>query len=97
MERNALIYAFGRRAVVVRPRLRKGGTWHGAVDALRRRLASVFVYGDDDAGRALVNLGARPFGRIDELEGLLSEPVVAAQPSLFGALPVREPLSLYCA
>jgi predicted Rossmann fold nucleotide-binding protein DprA/Smf involved in DNA uptake len=67
MERNALIYASSRVCVVGQARFREGGTWHGAVDALRRRLCAVWVRkpGKDDsedsarAARALVALGAR--------------------------------------
>lgn len=59
MERNALIYAGSLACVVVQPRFRVGGTWQGAVDALRRRLCPVWV---QDAGtqatEALVALGA---------------------------------------
>lgn len=36
MERNGFIYAAGAVTVVVEARLREGGTWHGAVSALRR-------------------------------------------------------------
>ena len=91
MERNALIYAYGRRAVVVRARLRAGGTWHGAVDALRRRLGAVYVRPAGPAARALVALGAVPVTGASSLGPLLSAPVTAAQPGLFGSLVVREP------
>lgn len=43
MERNALIYAASPFAVVCHARFRQGGTWHGACDALRRRLCRVVV------------------------------------------------------
>jgi predicted Rossmann fold nucleotide-binding protein DprA/Smf involved in DNA uptake len=36
MERNGFIYATGAATVVIQARLRGGGTWHGAVSALRR-------------------------------------------------------------
>ena len=90
MERNALIYAFGRRALVVRPRWRQGGTWHGAVDALRRRLGALGVYGDDRAASALVGLGARLLTCPDDVRTFLAQPIPVSQPSLFGALHVRE-------
>ena len=90
MERNALIYAFGRRALVVRPRWRQGGTWHGAVDALRRRLGALGVYGDDRAASALEGLGARLLTCPDDVRTFLAQPIPVSQPSLFGALHVRE-------
>ena len=99
MERNALIYAYGRRTVVVRARLRAGGTWHGAADALRRGLGDVLVRTsrNDRASRALVGLGGVPIDAIDDLPAHLDRPVAVAQPCLFGARPVREPSALYCA
>ena len=92
MERNALIYSFGRRAVVVRPRYREGGTWHGAVDALRRRLGALWVLDSppDRASRAIVSLGALALHDVDDLPRVLSEPLSVAQPDLFGATRVRE-------
>ncbi len=91
MERNALIYAFGRRTVVVRARLRAGGTWHGAADALRRRLGDVFVRSrrGDPASAALCALGAVGVSGVAALPALLERPIVTAQPGLFGASSVR--------
>lgn len=75
MERNTLVYSFGVGTVVVGPRLGIGGTWHGAREALRRRLGPVGVYLPDPVprtrpdssgdlrlrgARALVALGATP-------------------------------------
>ena len=67
MERNALIYAASRVCVVGQVRFREGGTWHGASDALRRRLCPILVRKPDRedpeeavrGARALVALGAR--------------------------------------
>lgn len=63
MERNLLIYAAAQAAVVVHPRFRAGGTWHGAVGALRRHICPVVVAQDPEsiAVRALTALGATPF------------------------------------
>jgi predicted Rossmann fold nucleotide-binding protein DprA/Smf involved in DNA uptake len=73
MERNALIYAFGQATVVCHARFRVGGTWHGATDALRRRLGPVLVPSDGEpAHRALIALGAIPFGDPSELPALLN-------------------------
>jgi predicted Rossmann fold nucleotide-binding protein DprA/Smf involved in DNA uptake len=62
MERNALIYAAAEITLVVHARYREGGTWHGATDALRRRLGHIAVRDDptSPAHRALVALGATP-------------------------------------
>jgi predicted Rossmann fold nucleotide-binding protein DprA/Smf involved in DNA uptake len=91
MERNALIYSFGRRTVVVRARLRAGGTWHGAADALRRRLGDVYVRTrrGDDAAAALCAIGALGVAGVAALPALLERPVVQAQPGLFGSSAVR--------
>jgi hypothetical protein len=95
MERNALVYAYGRRAVVVRASLRQGGTWHGAVEALRRRLGAVCVRSGSEASAALCALGAQPVSGVGALAPLLEAPLAEPQPALFGALPVREPASRF--
>ena len=60
MERNTLIYASSPLTVVVRPRFRAGGTWAGAVEAIRRRSSKTAVWGPegDEAVEALIRLGA---------------------------------------
>lgn len=77
MERNTLLYAASAVTVVVRPRFRVGGSWHGAVAALRQRTSRVAVVGPptDEAVSALRALGA------DVLEdpGRLSELIRAAE------------------
>ena len=69
MERNALIYASSESSVVIHARLREGGTWHGAIDAHRRKLTRLMVRVDDaEAGnRALIALGAVPLRSPGEL------------------------------
>lgn len=80
MERNALLYAASERSLVVACRFREGGTWAGAVDALRRRLGSIWVWQDGSAGaRALAALGAVP---VRSLDAFLAGEV--AERSLFG-------------
>lgn len=97
MERNALVYAYGMRAVAVQPRRGVGGTWAGALDALRRRLAVVGVAEGLGGGgeQPLMALGAVSLGEPggSGLEEFLSRDLPAAQPSLFGAQGVREPLA----
>lgn len=70
MERNALLYALAEAAVIVHARFKAGGTWHGAVDAHRRRLTKLIVREDarSPAHRALVGLGAVPLARPQDLQ-----------------------------
>jgi predicted Rossmann fold nucleotide-binding protein DprA/Smf involved in DNA uptake len=76
MERNALIYAWSPATVVVCARLRAGGAWAGATDALRRKLGRVLVppWPGDRAARALIALGARPLAEPSGLAEALAEP-----------------------
>lgn len=62
MERNALIFAASQATLVVQPRLREGGSWHGATSALRRHLCEVRVFRQvgNPACTALEALGAVP-------------------------------------
>ncbi|HVT14181.1 MAG TPA: DNA-processing protein DprA [Fimbriimonadaceae bacterium] len=58
MERNALIYAASAHTVVGHARFKEGGTWHGAVSAIRSRLSTLVVRRSEDiAMRSLVALG----------------------------------------
>lgn len=86
MERNALIYAAAEATVIVHARLRQGGTWHGATDALRRRLGRLLVREDptDDswpAHRALIALGGVPLRSPDAVGAARAAPDL--QPGLF--------------
>jgi predicted Rossmann fold nucleotide-binding protein DprA/Smf involved in DNA uptake len=91
MERNALIYAFSPFAVVVQARYKEGGTWHGAADALRRRLCTVLVRDDgSDAARALAALGGVMFRSPGDLAALCEEEPPPPQLELFGYRRVRE-------
>ena len=69
MERNTLVVAAADLAVVAHVRLKEGGTWFAATDALRRRTTPVAVRctSDDPAARALIALGARPLAAPGEL------------------------------
>ncbi len=62
MERNALIYTSSPFSVIVHARLREGGTWHGALDAHRRKLTRLIARQDEKepGNRALIALGAIP-------------------------------------
>jgi predicted Rossmann fold nucleotide-binding protein DprA/Smf involved in DNA uptake len=81
MERNALIYAYSPLAVVVKARHRTGGTWHGASDALRRRLTRLAVRSmeGDQAAAALCCLGGTPVKTVDDVFRVLAETPVADQ------------------
>lgn len=70
MERNVLIYAAAEYAIAFGPRFKEGGTWHGALEAHRRRLTKILVYSEDNLGaRALISIGIGPY---DPAEGLAS-------------------------
>jgi len=73
MERNALIYAMSDAAMIVHARFKTGGTWHGAVEAHRRRLTRLIVRKDsrNAAHRALVGLGTVSLERPEELGTVL--------------------------
>jgi predicted Rossmann fold nucleotide-binding protein DprA/Smf involved in DNA uptake len=62
MERNGLIYSLSEATVVVEARFKQGGSWAGAVEALRRKRCRVIVREDPSspAMRALIALGAIP-------------------------------------
>ena len=82
MERNALIYAAAEATIVGHVRMRQGGTWHGATNALRRRLGRVLVRADGSpAARALVALGGEAMEGPEGLVELLDRP--ASQRALF--------------
>lgn len=84
MERNALVYAAAEVAVVVSVQHRQGGTWHGAADALRRRLVRVGVRCEPSSpgASALMALGAVPMSVPADLGELLTRP----HSGLFGTM-----------
>jgi hypothetical protein len=58
MERNALIYAASSHSVIGHARFKEGGTWTGAVHAVRGRLTTLVVRQSEDQGmRALAGVG----------------------------------------
>lgn len=96
MERNALIYGGAQLTVVGQVRLRTGGTWHGATEALRRRLGKLVVRPDDSAAtRALRALGAGQLKEPADLGFALAS--APAQSALFAYEDRRcsEPASRY--
>lgn len=74
MGRNKLVYALSRATFVVAADHDKGGTWAGAVEALRQSIAPVLVWtgaGAGDGNAELVRLGGTP---VDDVEGLFPLP-----------------------
>ena len=73
MERNSLIYAIAEAAIIVHARFKQGGTWHGAIDAQRRRLTQLVVREDSTnaAHQALISLGAVPLQKAAQLLNVL--------------------------
>jgi len=70
MSRNKLIYATAQVTLIVTASSGKGGTWEGAVEALRGGFGPVAVWMGDGAGpgnEALVARGARPVSSIEDL------------------------------
>lgn len=85
MLRNSYIYSSAEAALVVRPRYRQGGSWHGAVNALREKRTRVLVSSPAGclAGRALCGAGAHRYSGDSTLAEVLAMP--APQPALFSA------------
>ena len=74
MGRNKLVYALSRATLVIAADHDKGGTWAGAVEALRQSIAPVLVWTGAGAGEGnaeLVRLGGTP---VDDVEGLFPLP-----------------------
>lgn len=94
MGRNKLIYAQSLVTLVVASDLETGGTWSGAVEAVKDGFGRVAVWrgaGEGPGNAAIEKRGAVAVGSVDGLESLLHEKEPeppprerAAQPSLFG-------------
>lgn len=70
-QRNRIIFALSEGAVSIGPRFRRGGTWSGALECLRGRLAPLALVtdaGEAEALSALRNLGAFEVA-LDDLAG----------------------------
>ena len=70
MGRNKVIYALSRATLVVTSDVEKGGTWAGAVEALRQRIAPVLVWAGDGQGPGngpLIERGGQPVQEIDSV------------------------------
>lgn len=81
MGRNKLVYASARVTLIVASDLERGGTWEGAVEALRSGFGPVAVWSGAGAGpgnERLVDMGAYP---VDDVSRLLSDPAEQSVPS----------------
>ncbi len=77
MGRNKLVYAQSVVTVVVASEADKGGTWSGAVEALRGRFGRVVVWrgpGEGPGNQPLQDKGASPITSMDALDELLARP-----------------------
>ncbi|MDK1011409.1 MAG: DNA-processing protein DprA [Actinomycetota bacterium] len=70
MARNKLVYALSEVTVVVAADHETGGTWAGAIEALKKHNGRIAVWTGDGAGpgnSALVNIGGSPLTSPDQL------------------------------
>jgi len=95
MQRNKLIYALSKMALVVSSDYQKGGTWAGAFEQLEKfRFVPIYVRstGEPQKGlEALRKLGALPWPNpqtIQELESLFHDPINQNNPPLQNDLPL---------
>lgn len=71
MMRNSYIHMMGERTLIAQTGYRKGGTWNGAVENLRRGWSRVYILDDGSAGAAaLVQQGAEPVTGLHSLAEL---------------------------
>lgn len=69
MERNQLIYAFGDLTVVHSARFKTGGSWHGAIKALRQHLPVAVLCGSGNSAECGKNLTSKE-GALGESESI---------------------------
>lgn len=74
MGRNKIIYALSEATLVVSADAEKGGTWAGAIEALRQSTAPVLVWTGEGAGKGNALLAARRATRVNEISGLFPLP-----------------------
>lgn len=74
MGRNKLIYALSKATLVVAADAGQGGTWAGAVEAIRRSTAPVIVWTGEGAGPGNAQLVGRGATGLDDLSGLFPLP-----------------------
>jgi predicted Rossmann fold nucleotide-binding protein DprA/Smf involved in DNA uptake len=84
MGRNKLIYALSRATLVVTSDKGTGGTWAGAEEALRRKIAPVLVWRGEGVGpgnAALIAKGANAVEDLSEVVAAASVPPPEPEPS----------------
>lgn len=71
MMRNAYIHMMGEKTLIAQTGYRKGGTWNGTLENLRRGWSRVYIFDDGSAGAAaLVQQGAEPLSELHTLTDL---------------------------
>ncbi len=84
MDRNKLVYALADAALVVSSGDEKGGTWAGAIEALRHKRVPVYVRANNEelppGNRKLIQAGARPFSEqsMDDISLMFQQSPVTA-------------------
>jgi len=74
MGRNKLIYALSQAALVVAADAEKGGTWAGAIEALRRSTTPVLIWTGAGAGDGNTLLAKRGAATLDTVSDLFPVP-----------------------
>jgi len=93
MGRNKIIYALSKAVVVVRSDEGSGGTWAGAVEALRNKTSNVISWtgpGTGPGNAELVAQGARDLPNIDSLPEALDSDAAKA-----GRQPTGDQLAIF--
>ena len=71
MMRNGYIHMMGEKTLIAQTGYRKGGTWNGALENLRRGWSRVYILDDGSAGAAaLIQQGAEPVKELSSLAEL---------------------------
>ena len=89
MARNRYIYCLADRAVVISSSLDKGGTWHGAIEAMQAQWVPLWVMTADREGSGnpeLIRRGAKPWepGHFGQLLGVQTVKAAASQATVHG-------------
>lgn len=78
LARNKWVYAAAEATIVVASRFGEGGSWAGAIAAMRARLGRVIVFQSEmpsSGNEALAKLGATPVRCADELCEIMGNPL----------------------
>lgn len=94
MGRNKLIYAVSAATLVVASDRDKGGTWAGAIEALRRRVTPVLVWTGEGAGPGNDALVARDGVAVSEIDRIFPLPILQSSAAPAAQPPSGSQLSL---